>query len=150
MNFCVSCTSVSGEEILTTTESFDCIPSEKLSCAQALPTENVLHIAAEYMKRKTPNLTFDIVSIAQRKPQISLIATTRKSQKQLLNSSASSAPCKQKKKSGNTSNYFAAGALLTIFANESAFKLAPPISPPSTSGCERSSAELSGFMLPPY
>ena len=42
------------------------------------------------------------------------------------------------------------GYVFMISANESGFRLAPPTSPPSMSGCLTSSAEFSGFMLPPY
>ncbi|EJX03511.1 secreted protein [gut metagenome] len=35
-------------------------------------------------------------------------------------------------------------------AKSSAFRAAPPIRPPSTSGFASSSSALAGFMLPPY
>jgi hypothetical protein len=37
-----------------------------------------------------------------------------------------------------------------ILRNSSAFNDAPPISPPSTSGCEKSSPALPAFTEPPY
>src|SRR3546814_2173694 len=41
-------------------------------------------------------------------------------------------------------------AALAMARKSAATRDAPPISPPSTSGCANSSAALSGFTLPPY
>ena len=41
-------------------------------------------------------------------------------------------------------------AASTIRTKESASREAPPINPPSTSGCPNSSAALAGLTLPPY